>query len=265
MKKSTQSNDKSRRLRSIGERVCVCATRTMIWFNSRDEPRNYPPPGLFDGGAVASPDEVHAMTTEMFAWFDLHPGVARNLVFDYVLEHVMAKGYNSAAFLTVLYFADQWLTQREQNEYARAYEREELRLRSGGNPWMFDMVASGYRAPKVNPPSRRQVSLQRSGFDNSVRILNEARAWLARKEAEEAEREKHAQAKHELLKEEARAAEAERRKGLLNRNQERLAQARAAEREAEQRALDEKRRREQAAALRAKQRKQRDAEQVKYT
>lgn len=239
----------------------------MIWFNSRDEPRNYPPPGLFDGGAVASPDEVHAMTTEMFAWFDLHPGVARNLVFDYVLEHVMAKGYNSAAFLTVLYFADQWLTQREQNEYTRAYKREELRLmydRRGGNPWMFDMVASGegnkYRVPKVNPPSRRQVSLQRSGFDNSVRILNEARAWLARKEAEEAEREKHAQAKHELLKKEARAAEAERRQVLLHRNQDRLAQAREAEREAEQRALDEKRRKEQAAAQRAEQKKQKDKE-----
>ena len=239
----------------------------MLWFTARDKPHQLPPEGLFPGRVRASANDVNTVIKEMYQKFYRTPRISRQNVWNWAVKRIVELDYDSAAFLTVLLFADRWLSQREDNDYALVYRREELRRlyeRRGGNPLLFEHFAAmeGHPSnfPTVPPPQLGTVAFTKNDFEKDERRRDEARAWLIRRDAEEAEREKNAQAKHERLKEEARKAEAKRRQGLLTKNQERLAQQRAAEREAEQRALEEKRRKEQAALLRAEQRKQKHVE-----
>ena len=239
----------------------------MHWFSIHDLPKKRPPPGLFSGRLTATQYDVHAAIIAMFDMLKKNPRSPREGVWNWCQEWITESNFDEAAFFTLAYYADKWLSQREQNEYDLAYRREELRidfLRRGHDPDAFEFYADGYlgrRAwPTIPKPGFQDVSLRYQEFKEDQRAWIRAQTARIRREQEEAARDRHAQAMHETLKEKARKDEAERRQVLLHRNQDRLAQARAAEREAEQRALDEKRRKEQAAAQRAAQKKQKDKE-----
>lgn len=243
----------------------ACVALDMHWFNIHNLPKKRPPPGLFSD-YVATDREVHALIASMFGVFDENPHVPREVMWTWCQKYITRLRYDEAAFFTLAYYADLWLSQREQNEHDYEYAQEDHRINRSlgrGDPRMYELFAAADAnvVPSMARPSLQDVGVWYEHFKEDQRIWKRVKAERIRKEAEEAKSDEKRQAKHETLKEEARAAEAERRRGLLTKNQERLAKARAAEREAEQRALDEKRRREQAAALRAEQRKQKDEEQ----